>query len=210
MAMVAAVVFMLRKRASLATGEAMAPQASSLTVHTRRLKIGTAMKPQRSPRAPIASPEASHSRPPEFPGVFLGRLSSFTEYSLLGRRFEVPLLQDLLPLAAGYEVDPLIREGRLLSILEGGDRVGRDDIKVGRDRHDLHLVPYIRGVVARVAESGVGVSDDYPVYGGSYIALPGDHVGEDSLLEARTILPVRLAQDLHGVVGSRNILGGEH
>src|SRR5215210_7239826 len=128
MSMVVAVVLMLRKRASLATGEAMAPQASSLTVQTTRLRMGTVMKPARSPRTPIASPEASHSRPPECPEGVLPRVLLLTECSLPGRRLEVPLLQDLLSLAARHEVDPLLREASFLRVLEGGNRVGRDDV----------------------------------------------------------------------------------
>src|SRR5215210_5897733 len=143
--MVAAVVLMLRKRASLATGEAIAPQASSLTVQTTRASIGTAMKPAKSPKAPIASPEASHSRPSVSPAVFLPRPRPFTQSFLLGRRLEVPLLQKLLPLAARHEVDPLLREGRFLRVLERGYGIGRDDIEVGRNRDDLHLVPYVGG-----------------------------------------------------------------
>src|SRR5215212_243006 len=100
MIMVAAVVFMLSNRASRATGEAMAPQASSLTVQTTRASIGTAMKPPRSPRAPIASPETSHSRPPENAGNFL--LPSLTRCSLLGRGLEVPFFEDLLSFLARH------------------------------------------------------------------------------------------------------------
>src|SRR3954468_9711793 len=110
MAMVAAVVLMLRKRASRATGEAMASQAFSLTVHTTRLRMGKAMKPARSPSAPVASPEASHSRSPESPVRFLPRVRVFIGRSLLGCRLEVPLLKNLLPLLARDQVEPLPRE----------------------------------------------------------------------------------------------------
>src|SRR3954447_7461596 len=174
--MVVAVVLMLRKSASRATGEAMAPQASPLMVQTTRLRMGTAMKPAMSPRAPIASPEASHSRPPGNPGGFVPRLRPFTGCSLLGRRLEVPLLQDLLPFAARHEVHPLLREVWFLRVLQGGYGIGRDDVQLRRDRYDLHLVPYVGGVVARVAEGRVGVPDDDPVDRRPHVGLPGDHV----------------------------------
>src|SRR5829696_5405280 len=208
--MVAAVVLMLRKRASLATGEAIAPQASSLTAHTTRLRMGKAMNPARSPRAPIASPEASHSRPPRSPAGFLPRPRPFTKGFLPGRRLEVPLLQDLLPLAARHEVDPLLREGRFLRVLERGYGIGRDDVEVGRDRDDFHLVPYIRRVVTRIAEGGIGIPYHDPVYRCPHVRLPGDHIGEDIILEVGSILLVRLAQDLHGVVGCWHVLRSEH
>src|SRR3712207_3239307 len=210
MAMVAAVVLMLRERASIATGEATALQASSFTVQTTRLRMGTAMNPARSPRAPIASPEASHSRPSENPaGLFLCLLP-LTGCSLTGRRLEPPRLQDLLSFAARHEVHPLLREARFLRVLERSDRIGRDDVEVRRDRYDLHLVPYVRRVVACVAERGVGVPDDHPVNRRSNVSLPRDNVGEDLLLEARSVLLVRIVQDLHGVVRGRDAFLGEH
>src|SRR5919112_4756888 len=209
MIMVAAVVFMLRRRASCATGEAMAPQASSLTVQTTRASIGTAIKPPMSPRTPTASPETSHSLLPEkacgFRPVFLTRRSL-----LLGRWLEVPFFEDLLSLFAGNEVHPFPGELGVLGVFQGRYGIGGYDVQVGRDLYDLHLAPYVRGVVAGVAEGGVGVPDHDPVDRSPHVGLPGDHVGEHVLLEAGSVLPVRLAQDLHGVVGRRHVLRGEH
>src|ERR687897_125862 len=211
MIMVAAVVFMLRMRASRATGEAMAPQASSLTVHTTRASIGTAMKPARSPRAPIASPETSHSRPPENAGNFRPVLLPLTRCSLLlGRGLKVPFLENLLSSLACHQIHPLPCKLRVFGILQSRYRIGRDDVQVGRYLYDLDLVPYVWGVVASVAEGGVGVSHHHPVDGGPYISLPGDHVGKNVILEVRSVFPVGLAQDLHGVVGRRHVLGSEH
>src|SRR5215213_5198995 len=118
MIMVADVVFMLRMRASRATGEAMAPQASSLTVQTTRASIGTAMKPPRSPRAPIASPETSHSRPPENAGNFRPVLPSLTRCSSLGRGLEVPFLEDLLSFLAHHQIHPLLGKLRVYRVLQ--------------------------------------------------------------------------------------------
>src|SRR5829696_29697 len=211
MIMVADVVFMLSNRASRATGEAMAPQASSLTVQTTRASIGTAMKPHRSPRAPIASPETSHSRLPENAGNFRPVLPPLTGCSLLpGRRLEVPLLEDLLPLFARDEVHPLLGKPRVFGIFQSRYGVGRDNVQVGRDGDYFHLVPCVRGVVAGVAEGGVGVPDHDPVDGGPYVGLPGDNVGEHVLLEVGSVLLVGLAQDLHGVVRGGHVLSGEH
>src|SRR5215211_686326 len=208
--MVAAVVLMLRERASLATGEAIAPQASSLTVQTMRPRMGTAMKPARSPKAQIASPEASHSRPTDSPKGVLPGLLSLTGCSLIGRRLEVPLLQDLLTLFARHERHPLLRQARYLGILERGDRIGGDDVEIRWDSYDLHLVPYVRRVVALVAERGVCVSEDDTVDRRPNISLPGDDVGEDLLLEARSVHFVSLTQDLQGVVGGWNVFCSEH
>src|SRR3712207_1469459 len=214
MTMVAAVVLILTERASLATGEAMAPQAFSFTVQTTRLRMGTAMKPASRPKAAIASPEASHSRPPESLAGFFLRSLPLTRCSLTGtlpgRRLEPPLLQDILSFAARHKVHPHLREGRLLRVLERGDRIGRDDIQVRRDGYDLHLIPHVGRVVACVAEGGVSVPDDDPVDRRPNVGLPRDDVGEDLLLEAGPVHFVRLAQDLHRVVSGRDAFLGEH
>src|SRR5918993_3618149 len=173
MIMVADVVFMLRRRASRATGEAMAPQASSLTVQTTRASMGRAMKPARSPKEPIASPETSHSRPPENAGNFRPVLPPLTRCSLLlGRGFEVPLLEDLLSFLARHQIHPLLGKLRVFGILQGRNRIGRDNVQVGRDGNYFHLVPYVGSIVARVAEGGVGVPDHDPVDRRPYVCLP--------------------------------------
>ena len=48
------VVFMLSNSASTATGESIAAHASSLTVQTMRLRIGTAIKPTTTASATAA------------------------------------------------------------------------------------------------------------------------------------------------------------
>src|SRR5215213_271583 len=210
MVIVAAVVLMLKEKASLATGEAMALQASSVTVQRTRLRMGTAMKPERSPKAPIASPLASHSRPPEDPACFFPRLLPLTGRSLTGCRFEPPRLQYLLSLAARHEIHPLLSEGRFLRVLDRGDRIGREDVQVRWDLYDLHLVPYVWRVVACIAERRVGVPHDDTVDRRPHVRLARDYVREHVLLEARPVFLIRLAQDLHSVVRCRDVFCGEH
>ena len=61
MTMVMAVVLILKSSAWIATGDAMAYQASRSTVHTSRLRIGRHMKPTIKPRAAMASADVKNS-----------------------------------------------------------------------------------------------------------------------------------------------------
>jgi hypothetical protein len=65
--MVTAVVRALKSNASNATGDAMARQDCSLTVHITKLRIGRLMNPASKTKAATAKPEASVSPPPVWP-----------------------------------------------------------------------------------------------------------------------------------------------
>src|SRR4028118_1988563 len=143
------VVFMLRNRASSATGEAIARHAFSLAVHSRRLAKGRLIKPASSASATTASPEASASPPlarrkgrPSLPHLRppprrtpppRGRARRRPWHAVRAVRLcptssrcwlEPPLLEHALALLARYQIHPLPRPATLLRALSRASRGG--------------------------------------------------------------------------------------
>src|SRR5919107_2663059 len=115
-AMVIAVVLMLKSKASTATGEATARQASSFTVQITRLRSGRVMKPTSRASAATAMPGAS---------AFPPKPARSSPLQLTGSK----LYFSSTPPIAQHEMYPRPRQLGVLAILYRCYRVGSYDVQ---------------------------------------------------------------------------------
>ena len=196
---------MLRSRASTATGEAIARQESSLNGPDHEAQDGQAYEARDESQGRYGQAGSERVAPGGSPrrGVFFATL-----LQAAGSKFH--FLSTRCPSSLVTSSTHFFASSGLLCVIEGGYRVGRDDVEVGWDRHDLHPVSDVGGVVARVAEGGVGVPDDDPVDGCPHVGLPARPRWRGHLSRSRPRTRVRFAQYLQGVICRRHVFLRQH